>query len=296
VKRDQAARLREIKKEVSRRKSKKDPARFFAITSGKGGVGKTNFALNLAISLSELNWRVLLIDADINLANLDILMGITPEYSIKDTINGEKSLSEIIIKGPKGISLLPASSGIADFIGMESSVRNRMITEFADLEKRYDIILIDTAAGIAENVIDFATNANEMIVLISPEPTSIMDAYALIKVSILKGKNVKINVVVNQIKSIKEGKEAINKIKLTVNRFLNADVSILGGVFFDKNVVNAVKNQNPFVLEYPESIASVCVRGIAKKITFSNHKETFSLQSDSFFDKILSTINETAAV
>ena len=295
MKRDQASRLREIKRKVKSRNSEGNGARVLAITSGKGGVGKTNFALNLAISLSELNKKVLLIDADINLANLDILMGITPEYTIKDTISGEKGLREIVIKGPKGISLLPASSGIVDFIGMESSVRNRLIREFASLEGDYDLILIDTAAGIAENVIDFATSANEMIVMISPEPTSIMDAYALIKLSVLRGKDTKVNIIVNLIKSIREGKLAVNKIRLAADRFLDLDVNILGCVFYDNNVVNSVKKQIPFVLEYPESAASVCVKGIAWKIASNNNGEAESLEGGSFFEKMFLSISEVTA-
>jgi len=298
VKKDQASRLREIKQKVGRRLNIGDDvpqnhARILAITSGKGGVGKTNFALNLAISLSLFKKRVLLIDGDLNLANLDVLMGISPVYTTKDFITGDKRISEVIIKGPQGIYLLPSPSGIFDFVGIENSVKHHLIKEFTAIEEEYDIILIDTAAGIAEYVVGFTANANEMIVLVSPEPTSIMDAYALIKVSTAKGNGVKVNIIATQIKSVKEGRDAINKLKYAADRFLGIKINILGAVFFDKNVINAVRRQNPFVVEYPRSIASICVRNIAKRIILDYNCKEVSLKKISFFDRIFNSQIET---
>lgn len=269
MKSDQAAKLREIIQKMKKKVTILKPensARIFTIASGKGGVGKTNIALNLAILLRNLKKKVLVIDGDLNLANLDILIGISPKLTMKDVVLGNKTINDIIIEGPNGISILPSPSGIIDFAGKEYIGKDRIIKEFSGLKEKYDIILIDTAAGIAECVLDFTVHSHEMIVVISPEPTSIMDAYVLIKLSTVKGNTNKVHIIVNQIKSLKEGKEAVSRIKRVAEKFLDVNLIPLGEIFYDINVRNAVKKQNAFVLEYPDSRASQCIQSIAEKL------------------------------
>lgn len=297
---DQAARLREIFDTIqdhqkSKQKSNSGRAQTIAITSGKGGVGKTNLALNIAIALQEMEKKVLLVDADLNLANLDILMGISPRRTLRDAALGLKSITEVIVQGPGGVHLLPAHSGASDIFGIENILKERLIQQLILLESQYDYIIVDTAAGIARYVIDFVAYADEVIVVISSEPTSIMDAYAVIKVAHKKNPQIRVRILVNQIKSVSEGKEAFEKVKIAADRFLKLSLVPIGFIFSDINVIKAVKNQQPFILAYPQSSASHCIYKITKQILEGVSNIIFSGADQSFFQRVFSGLKEFVA-
>jgi len=238
--------------------------------SGKGGVGKTNMALNAAIALERLEKNVLLIDADSHLANVDLLLGITPTYTLQNVIFGEKSIDEVIFKHASGISVLPNSSDVNDMVLKGSQLAHLLVRHLWTLRKEYDFILIDTAASLSEEIIDFMACADSVLVFTTPEPTAIADAYALIKVLHQKKPTAHIQIVMNIVESEKEAHDVVERFTLVVDYFLNRSVQYAGHVVADWSVVKAVKNQCPFVTEFPESEASKCVMNIARKIVSAN--------------------------
>ncbi len=225
---DQAERLRELmrNKEKSRAANKK--AKVLAITSGKGGVGKTNFAINLAISIKRLGHKVLVLDADLGLANVEILTGTNAKYTILDLILGRKSINEIIITGPEEIKLISGGSGLEELSVMDEENINRLIEELERLESSIDFIIIDTGAGISDLVTKFVMAADEVIVVTTPDPTSIMDAYTMIKTLINNGYESKLNVVTNMVNNKKEAITTFNKLNMAANNFLKTELNFLG--------------------------------------------------------------------
>jgi flagellar biosynthesis protein FlhG len=238
-----------------------------AITSGKGGVGKTNVVANLAISLSMLNRRVVVFDADLGLANLDVLLGLIPKYNLKDVLIGKKSFSEIIVEGPKGIKIIPASSGIQELSALTDEQRLRLLSEFDQFDENIDILLIDTAAGISSNVMYFNVAAQEIIVIAAPEPTSITDAYALMKVLSINYGEKYFRLIVNSVKDEKEGKEVFKKLSVAADRFLDISIDYLGYIPFDESVTKAVRQQKALVELYPSSKAGRSFAVLAKSIS-----------------------------
>jgi len=238
-----------------------------AITSGKGGVGKTNVVANLAISLSMLNRRVVVFDADLGLANLDVLLGLIPKYNLKDVLIGKKSFSEIIVEGPKGIKIIPASSGIQELSALTDEQRLRLLSEFDQFDENIDILLIDTAAGISSNVMYFNVAAQEIIVIAAPEPTSITDAYALMKVLSINYGEKYFRLIVNSVKDEKEGKEVFKKLSVAADRFLDISIDYLGYIPFDESVTKAVRQQKALVELYPSSKAGRSFAALAKSIS-----------------------------
>ncbi|HUU50533.1 MAG TPA: MinD/ParA family protein [Nitrospinota bacterium] len=238
-----------------------------AITSGKGGVGKTNIVANLAISLSMLNRRVVVFDADLGLANLDVLLGLIPKYNLKDVLIGKKSFSEIIVEGPKGIKIIPASSGIQELSALTDEQRLRLLSEFDQFDENIDILLIDTAAGISSNVMYFNVAAQEIIVIAAPEPTSITDAYALMKVLSINYGEKYFRLIVNSVKDEKEGKEVFKKLSVAADRFLDISIDYLGSIPFDESVTKAVRQQKALVELYPSSKAGRSFAALAKSIS-----------------------------
>ncbi len=246
--------------------AKGDNTRVLSITSGKGGVGKTNIATNLACALVQEGKKVLVFDADLGLANIDILMGITPKYTIEHVIKGKKRLSDVIIDTPEGIHILPSSSGVEELTNLSLFQKKRLIEEFSLLNDTYDFIIIDTPAGISSNVIYFNLAANEIINVIEPDPTSFTDAYALMKVLSVRYGVEEFNIVVNCVDSEIQAKEIFQKMNMVCERFLQIRLRYLGHIFKDKKLVQAVRNQRPVITLYPYSKASKCICNLCNTI------------------------------
>ncbi len=246
--RDQASSLRELIGKINKKNtikntnnSMKSISRVITITSGKGGVGKTNFTINLAIELSKLNQRVTIIDADLGLGNIDVVLGLVPKKTLANVIRNEDNILDIRIKGPNGIDIISAGSGIKEMINLPKSEINHLINNFLLLNDTTDYILIDTGAGINDSVITFVEAANEMILVVTPEPTSITDAYAVIK-NIGKTDKI-IKIVVNRVENSQEGNDVFNKLNSATKRFLNIELEKLGFIYEDPAVKKSVKSQ-----------------------------------------------------
>ncbi len=224
-----------------------------AITSGKGGVGKTNVVANLAVCLAMMGKNVFVLDADLGLGNLDILLGLAPRYNIGHFLRGERTLEEVVLKGPRGIKILPASSGINELTSLNGEQKINLLCQLEKLDGRMDVMLIDTAAGISENVLFFNVAAQEIIVIASPEPTSIIDAYALMKVLYLKYGEKKFRLLVNLVKNNKEGLEVYKNISLVAGKYLNISIDYLGFIPFDERLPKAVREQRAVVELFPKA-------------------------------------------
>ncbi|MCR4434480.1 MAG: MinD/ParA family protein [Clostridiales bacterium] len=244
-------------------------ARVIAVTSGKGGVGKTNVTINLAIALSELGKRVIILDADFGLANVDVLFGITPKFTLVDVIYNRKSLFEVLADGPRNIKFISGGSGVEDLVKLESTHRERFIENIGLLDKLADIILIDTGAGLSENVMSFVMAADEILLVTTPEPTSITDAYVLIKMVSKRDKDKVIKVVINRAENANEANDILNKLCVVAEKFLALKLNPLGYILQDEAVPRAVKLQQPFSLSFPKSQASKHIMDISRKLVDS---------------------------
>lgn len=240
--------------------------RVMAVSSGKGGVGKTNSVVNLAIAFSRMGKKVLLLDADLGLGNLDVLLGLAPRYNIGHLLRGEKTIGEVLVDGPEGVMILPASSGVHELTDLGSEERISLGAHLEELGDAFDIMMVDTGAGISNNVLFFNTSAQEIVVVVTPEPTSITDAYALMKVMFQKHGEKRFRLLVNSVKSKKEGLEVYRKISLAAERFLGISVEYLGYVLQDDNVGRSVIRQRAVMELYPETKASQCYQEIAREI------------------------------
>lgn len=281
---DQAEKLRKIMGKYSKKEnineSKARKAKFIGVTSGKGGVGKTNFTVNLAISLRKLGYKVVIVDGDLGLANVDLITGTCLEYNISDIFLQGKSIFDIMTEGPDGIKIISGGSGITEFHLLNGENLNRFINEIEKLENYFDFIIMDTGAGISGNVIKFLLLADDLVLLITPDPTSLMDGYALLKTVVLYGYIGDIKTVINMAGSKKEAEEVYNKLNGVSNRFLNRDVEFLDYLNKSSIVANAVKKQRPFVLDKPNSSVSKKINNIALK--FIDTEKSKFLKTKSF--------------
>lgn len=263
-------------------------AKIITISSGKGGVGKTNFSVNLAIALAKLGRRVSLIDADLGLANVDVLMDLVPKYNLNHFIRMEKTIEDIIIEGPYGLNIISGGSGLLEMANLNKDNLKRLIDGLQILNERSDYIIIDTGAGLSDSVISFVEAAHDVILIVTPDPTSITDAYALIKNIHQMEKNLKI--VVNRVDSNKEGYEVFNKIHLAAKRFLNSEIKHLGFIYEDSSVKKSVNLQTPVIIAFPNSLASKGIEMIAYNIennnVFNPEPNTFK----NFINKLLAKV------
>lgn len=258
---DQAQALRE---KIQRQRAwQATSAKIITVTSGKGGVGKSNFTLNFALALRRYGYRVLVFDADIGLANLDVLMGVTPRYNLYHLLHSEKKLSDIIHTGPEGLKIIAGGSGFTDLLKLTEEDLERFASQINQLSDSMDFILFDTGAGLSKETIKFIVASHETIVVTTPEPTAITDAYAIMKMVNSMKYDISYKLVVNRTSSERQGKHTADKITLAARRFLDIHISTLGFVADDHHVMKAVCKQVPFSIEYPGCAASRSVNRLA---------------------------------
>ena len=236
------------------------------VTSGKGGVGKTNVVANLAVGLAQAGKRVLVLDADLGLGNIDVLLGLVPRYTLEHVLSGSHHLSDIIIQGPAGIQVLPAGSGLPQLTSLTDSQQLILQTELEHVADTVDVLLIDTGAGVSPTVTYFASAAQETIVVISPEPTSLTDAYALIKVLCRQHRERRFKVLVNMVKSQRDATQTFRKLDAAADRFLHINLEYLGYIPFDDYLPMAVLQQKAVTVCFPGSPASQAFLQLAKKV------------------------------
>lgn len=259
--------------------------RSLSITSGKGGVGKTNIVINLAIHLTKLGKKVFLIDADLGLANIDILLNLAPQFTIEDVLTGKKHINDIIVEGPLGIHILPASSGISEMQTLTGKQQMSMLRELGNLKTKYDFILIDTGAGISSNVLRFNAAADEVCVITNPEPTAITDAYALMKIMSLKYQVHQFSLVVNQ-SGPAEARDVYNRLTRVLNKFLTVNLELLGSIPSDPNFIRAVKQQEPISLLFPNSPAGKAFRQLAMNVIEPTAAQISEEKDHSFWKRL----------
>ena len=261
--------------------------RCIAITGGKGGVGKTNISINLATSLSKLNKRVMLLDADFGLANVDVVLGLSPGKNLLHVIEGKNSIEDILIDGPDNIKIVPASSGVKRMANLNNLEQSGLISAFSELSDLVDVMIVDTAAGISDSVVHFARAAGEVIVVVCDEPASIADAYALIKVLSRDYAVNKVSIISNQVESKAHGEVLFNQIMKVINKYLDVSVNYLGAIPEDTYLKKAVKRQLAVTGAYPRSRASEAFKQIAKKINETKIDENSSGNLEFFAEQLV---------
>jgi flagellar biosynthesis protein FlhG len=267
---DQATHLREIAQRFRKEASSRRPI-VLAVTSGKGGVGKSTIALNLAIMLSDAGRNVLLVDADANLGSLDIMLGLAPRFRLGHVLRGEMELQDILLSPQSRLRILPASSGETDYPAMDGDTQERLLDEISELDDRPELVIIDTGAGLNQEIISYAERADEVYVVSSPEPTSVMDAYAMMKVVWGCKPDAEIKLILNCIGSEQEAEEVIGKLRMAVRHFLRRELTVLGTIPADGAVGKAIAQQQPVAKLYPKSDVSRAMRGLAQVILDQTH-------------------------
>ena len=237
-----------------------------AVTGGKGGVGKTNITLNTAIALAKQGKRVMVLDADLGLANVDVLLGLRVERNLAHVLAGECTIDDILITGPHGIKIAPASSGTQAMTDLSIAEHAGLIRAFSNMQTPIDVLLVDTAAGISDMVMSFSRAAQDIMVVVCDEPTSLTDAYALIKLLNREHGVFKFKIVANMVRDIREGQELFQKLSMVSSRFLDVALELVATVPFDENIRKSVRRQQSIVDAFPSSPAAVAVSNLAQQM------------------------------
>ena len=271
---DQAEELREIMKNQRKNVSAGKKTRIIAVSSGKGGVGKTNFTINLALAYAQLGKQVIVLDADLGLANVNVMLGIVPKYNLYHIIRKQKKMHEIIMDTNYGIKIVAGASGFFRIANLEEAERTNFINELSELSSA-EVIIIDTSAGVSHNVLGFIAAADEALIVTTPEPTAITDAYGIIKIIATEIDNMDLGLklVVNRVKTVTEGKKVAERVINIAGQFLNLKVDYLGYVYDDPTVSTAVLKQKPFLIAEPGCKASICIKQIASRLEKVEFKE-----------------------
>ncbi len=264
---DQAGTLRALNRpDTPPPRAPQTATRVFSITSGKGGVGKTAVVANMAVLLARMGKRVLILDADLGLANIDVVFGLAPGHNLNHFFSGEQGLEAILTDGPEGIKILPAGSGVQRFTRLDSEQKMRLLEALDAMNNDFDFVLIDTEAGISENVTYFNTAAQEILVVTTPEPTAITDAYALMKLLSNQYHEKHFNLIVNFIKNEEEALDVYRKLTMVANRYLDISIDYIGSIPRDKLMVDAIRKQRVLVQLYPESKTASAFEALARTI------------------------------
>ncbi|WP_319477435.1 MinD/ParA family protein [Marispirochaeta aestuarii] len=269
---DQAEQLREIMR--SKNGAGKQKTRIIAVASGKGGVGKTNLSINIALAYARLGKKVIVMDADLGLANVNVVLGIIPKYNLYHLIRKQKNLQEILLDTNYGIQIIAGASGFSKIANLSDEEREHFIEELSGLSEA-DVIVIDTSAGVSHNVLDFIAAADEALIVTTPEPTAITDAYGIIKIiaTEIDNMNLGLKLIVNRVKSVTEGKKVSERVISIAGQFLNLKVDYLGYVYDDPVVSSSVLKQKPFMVVDPNSKAAICVKHIVGRLEKVEYRE-----------------------
>ena len=251
---------------MTRKAGKREPASIYAVTSGKGGVGKTNIVLNLAIAFAEGGRDVLVLDADLGLANMDVLLGLRPIHTLADVLLNQCSVAEALVEGPRGVKILPADSAHADFSRLGAGEMMHIFSLMRQLQGEAETILIDTASGISSNVRFFSSFAREILLIVTPEPTSITDAYATMKVLHRTNGEHNFKLMINLVDSQEQGLEVYRTLSRATEHFLRFTPGYAGSVCRDRNVERAVRLQTPLLVLHPDTQASRNIRSVAERL------------------------------
>ncbi len=262
-------------------------SRVIAVTSGKGGVGKTNLVLNLALKLAQMGRRMVVFDADLGLGNIDILINAVPEYTLEDVVAGEKNLREIMIAGPHELKIIPGGSGLFELANLDMVRRGRLLDKLQFLENEGEIILLDTSAGISRNVTDFIKVADEFILITTPEPIALTDAYGVLKIIAAHDLHQNGYIVVNCVRNMLQGERVFERLQKMVQRFLpGLQVRYLGSIEYDPAVSLAVQDFSPFLLRYPKSRAAASIGQIAWRLLSNEGFQPRIRGRSGFFERL----------
>lgn len=295
---DQADRLRKMAQDIKQQiesEMHKDlkHTRVIVISSGKGGAGKSTLALNLSLAFAQKGIRVVLMDADLGLANIDIMLGLVPKYNLFHMLQGRKEIKDIIIKGPENLDIIPGGSGISELANLRQADLQRVLLQMGKLDGMYDYMVVDTGAGLSEGVITFLLAADDAIIVTTPEPTSITDAYGIVKSVSKHDYSGNLFLVVNRVADSSEGVLVAEKFKLVCERFLDLTIKPLGYVLNDVLVEEGIRRQKPFIILHPRSQVSRNIRAIADNILEGKAEITVSESRSSgikgFFKKLAGT-------
>jgi flagellar biosynthesis protein FlhG len=292
---DQAGTLRSMSGRFSdaSKSTGKTAARVISVTSGKGGVGKTAVVSNMATALARLGKKVLIIDADLGLANIDVVFGLAPQYNLNHFFAGQKSLPEIMVEGPAGIHILPAGSGMQNVTRLSSEQKMNFLNDLDTLHGEFEIVIIDTEAGISENVTYFNVAAQDILVVTTPEPTAITDAYALMKLLSLQYHEKRFNLIVNSVRDADEALDVYRKLTMVSNRYLDISIDYLGCVPHDKRMRESVRRQRVMIDLYPKTKAANAFEDLARNLV-SNGQPAGPKGSLQFFWRRLLNLGQGA--
>jgi len=286
---DQAEKLREIMKHKKKPsvsgnnssqpdiQTRREKARIITVTSGKGGVGKTNLSVNLALAFARLGKKVVVMDADLGLANVNVMLNMIPKFNLYHVIKKQKTIKEILVETEYGIAIVAGASGFSQIANMSDDERRDFIEDLDSLSSA-DIIIIDTSAGVSSNVLDFIAAADDAIIVTTPEPTAITDAYGIIKIIATEYENcdMSLKLVVNRAKGSSDAKKVADRMINIAGQFLNLKVDYLGFIYDDQAVYNAVGRQKPFMVTEPKCKASICIQHLAERLERSNERPKVS--------------------